>query len=284
MADELVKYDEGSVRAPISEEDRAALRRAVQLLENPAFVARLANWIGVPVEKLFKRLPEGAIKVVNQAVSSALRRCLDLATYRIEQKSSWFQSEFAAKAAVALTGAAGGAFGLGSLAVELPVTTAVMLRAIAEIARSEGEDVSSPEGSLACLEVFALGGRSSKDDQSEMGYFAVRAALAREVNEALRFFTRQSSRGVVAPAIVQFLEKIAARFGIVVSEKVAAQAVPVIGALGGATINALFMDHFQDTARGHFIVRRLERKYGKAAIRALYGAIAAELTAARVSA
>jgi hypothetical protein len=55
---------------------------------------------------------------------------------------------------------------------------------------------------------------------------------------------------------------VASRFGITVSEKVAAQAVPVLGAAGGALINTIFIDHFQDIARGHFIVRRLERKYG----------------------
>jgi hypothetical protein len=274
MPAEAYRFDERAL-AP---DDAAALRRAVQLLENPAFIARLANWIGVPVEQLFKRLPDTAVKIINQAVSTALQRCLNLATYRIETRSSWFQSGFAAKAAVAFTGAAGGAFGLGALAVELPVTTTVMLRAIAEIARSEGEDVTSPEGALACLEVFALGGRGSRDDGAEMGYFAVRAAIAREVNEALRFLAKQSTRGVAAPALIQFLEKIAARFGIVVSEKVAAQAVPVIGAVGGATVNALFMDHFQDMARGHFIVRRLERRYGKDAVLAAYQSVAAVLS------
>lgn len=273
MPAEHIPYD---VRS-LNPDDLAALRHAVQLLENPAFVARLANWIGVPVEQLFKRLPDAAVKMINGAVSTALQRCLDLATYRIETRSRWLQSEFAAKAAVAVTGAAGGAFGLAALAVELPVTTTVMLRAIAEIARSEGEDVSSPAGALACLEVFALGGRGSKDDQADMGYFAVRAAIAREVNEALRFLAKQSSRGVAAPAIIQFLEKIAARFGIVVSEKVAAQAVPVIGAVGGATVNALFMDHFQDMARGHFIVRRLERRYGADLVLAAYRSLAAQL-------
>ncbi|MGB9655552.1 MAG: EcsC family protein, partial [Pseudolabrys sp.] len=34
-------------------------------------------------------------------------------------------------------------------------------------------------------------------------------------------------------------------------------------ALGGAAINYAFIDHFQSVARGHFTVRRLERKYGK---------------------
>jgi EcsC family protein len=41
------------------------------------------------------------------------------------------------------------------------------------------------------------------------------------------------------------------------------QTIPVIGALGGAAINYAFIDHFQSIARGHFTVRRLERKYGK---------------------
>jgi len=52
-------------------------------------------------------------------------------------------------------------------------------------------------------------------------------------------------------------------FSIQVSEKAAAQAVPAIGAAGGAIINPLFIDQFQDMTYGHFIIRRLERKYGK---------------------
>ena len=82
------------------------------------------------------------------------------------------------KALVTASGAAGGAFGLAALPVELPVSTIIVLRSIADIARSEGEDLSHPEASLACLQVFALGGRSGSDDASESGYFALRALLA----------------------------------------------------------------------------------------------------------
>ena len=46
------------------------------------------------------------------------------------------------------------------------------------------------------------------------------------------------------------------------SEKLAAQAAPILGAIGGAAVNAAFADHFQTLARGHFIVRRLERQHG----------------------
>jgi hypothetical protein len=63
---------------------------------------------------------------------------------------------------------------------------------------------------------------------------------------------------------------VASRFGVVVSEQTAAKAVPVVGAAGGAVINVLFMNHFQDMARGHFIVKRLERTYGMDLVRAAY--------------
>jgi hypothetical protein len=56
----------------------------------------------------------------------------------------------------------------------------------------------------------------------------------------------------------------------VVSEQVAAKAVPVVGAAGGALINVLFMGHFQEMARGHFIVKRLEKKYGEEPVRSAY--------------
>ena len=73
-----------------------------------------------------------------------------------------------------------------------------------------------------------------------------------------------------APAFVRLIIQIAERFSIQVTEKAAAQAIPVIGAVGGAIINTLFIDHFQDMARGHFIVRRLERKYGSEIVEETY--------------
>jgi hypothetical protein len=82
---------------------------------------------------------------------------------------------------------------------------------------------------------------------------------------AQRGFARES-----APALVRFITQVASRFGLVVSEKVAAQAIPLLGAIGGATINAIFMDHFQGMARGHFIVRRLERTYDPETVKQTY--------------
>ena len=72
------------------------------------------------------------------------------------------------------------------------------------------------------------------------------------------------------PAVVRFVTQVATRFQIQVTEKAAAQAVPLLGAAGGALINNLFISHFQNMARGHFTVRRLERAYSPELIEARY--------------
>lgn len=72
------------------------------------------------------------------------------------------------------------------------------------------------------------------------------------------------------------MRAIAARFGVVVSDHAAAKMVPIVGAASGALLNLTFMQHFQDVARGHFIVRRLERAHGADVIRELYERVGPE--------
>jgi len=72
------------------------------------------------------------------------------------------------------------------------------------------------------------------------------------------------------PALVELLDSIAARFGIVVTEKAAVQRVPIPGAISVALVNLGFIQHFQDVARAHFTVRRLERAYGVNLVREAY--------------
>lgn len=249
--------------------DRIELRRAKGLLEHQGLAVRIASVVGTPIEKLLTALPQGANEIVQGATSRALNAAARVAVRGMhdDQKTSrqWLHTM-----AVASSGAVGGAFGLATLAVELPLSTVIMLRSIADIARSEGQPVNDPAVQLACLEVFALGGRGAADDAAESGYFAVRAALSTAVADAARHIAERGVVGEAAPALLRLTAKIAARFGIPVTEKVMAQSVPIIGAAGGAAINVLFIKHFQDVARGHFIVRRLEAAYGAAAVRDEY--------------
>jgi EcsC protein family len=251
--------------------DWRALELAVDTLENPSFAARLANALGVPVERVLQVLPARVANAAQGAVTKAVRKSLDMAIYSMHTASPPRRvPDRRLKALTGVTGALGGFFGLPALVVELPLTTTIMMRSIAEIARRHGEDLGNVEARLACVEVFALGGRTTKDNSAESGYFAMRAMLARAVTEATKYIAERGVAEEAAPALVRLITSVAARFGIVVSEKVAATAVPVVGAVGGAGINVLFMDHFQNVAHGHFTVRRLERVYGAALVRSEY--------------
>ena len=246
----------------MSPDDLVRLKYAKDLLENPGLAAKFTNIIGIPFEKAFDYLPakwSGAIQKITQ---KSLTHALDFAIRTIDHDEKKSASNTLHKFLVAASGGIEGAFGLPALTVELPVTTVIMFRSIADIARSEGEDVHLVETRLACLEVFALGGSSEKDNAAESGYYAVKALLAKQVSEAAKYIVEKGIAEEGAPALIRLIATIASRFGATVSQKAAASAVPVIGAAGGALINSIFMDHFQNMARGHFIMRSLERKYG----------------------
>ncbi|WP_426434072.1 EcsC family protein [Bradyrhizobium genosp. P] len=262
--------------AEITNEDREALRGAVKALEHPSLAGRLTNLVGKPVELIASALPSAASTAITAATSKGLEAALKVALRTLPSSSS-SHSELLHRALATASGAAGGTFGLAALPVELPVSTVIMLRSIADIAKSEGEDLADPETSLACVEVFALGGRAGSTDASESGYFAVRSVLAKTVSEAARFIAERGFIREGAPVVLKFVTQVASRFGLVVTQKVAAQALPVVGAVGGAAVNYAFMEHFQEIAHGHFTVRRLERIYGQDRVRAEYGLMAGEL-------
>lgn len=247
------------------------LTTAVQLLENPGLIAKISDLVGTPIEALFKSLPSGASDKIAKVTHKSLAAAVNAAVWSMKPHGRVAPWSKAHLAAAGFAGGVGGAFGLAALPIELPVTTTIIMRSIADIARSEGENILTPETRLACLEVFAMGGPSKVDDAAESGYFAVRAALGQAVSEAARYVAQRAVVEDGAPVIIRLLAQVAARFNAVVGEKIMAQGVPIIGAVGGATVNVLFIEHFQDMARGHFIVRRLERSYGEDEVRKRYG-------------
>jgi hypothetical protein len=256
------------------------LERSVLALENPNFAARVADYAGKPVNRVIDLLPSAANKKLNAAVEKAILRCLEIAVTTLDDEPApprhWMASTIAG-----FSGALGGAFGLAALPIELPFTTTLMLRAIADIARFHGEDLSLLETRLACLEVFALGARRAKD-RTGIGYFAARTMLSRMTGEASSVLIERGIAGASAPVVNGLVTEVASRFGLVVSDKAATGAIPILGAIGGATVNILFTDHFQRIASAHFTVRRLERLYGNPVVHDLYAKIAARIPAVAV--
>ncbi|MFO1412423.1 MAG: EcsC family protein [Burkholderiales bacterium] len=255
------------------------LRTATQLLETTGLPIRIAGVVGAPIEKVLAKLPAGANEAIARAAQKAVGLSLDAALKTMRRQQDGLTDPNGAtnrwhKAAVAVTGAGGGAFGLAALAVELPISTTIMMRSIADIARSEGANLGDPETQLECIQVLTLGGLGSSDDAADLGYIATRQVLATSVSEATKFLATSSLKRAMnrqaAPQLVRFITQVAQRFSVQVSNKAAAQMVPILGAAGGALINAVFIDHFQKMARGHFVVRRLERLYGSEPVQEKY--------------
>ena len=189
----------------IASADLAALRRAVLSLEHPGLAARLTNMVGKPIELMGQALPAAASRAITTATSKGLEMALKAALRTMHQSPS-AGSQLLHKALATASGAAGGAFGLSTLPIELPVSTIIILRSIADIARSEGENLSDPEAALSCVQVFALGGRAGSTDASESGYFAVRGMLAKTVTEAARYIAKPHHR-VATSAISSSLRR-----------------------------------------------------------------------------
>ena len=289
MSADLVTLGPHGLSAPpasvlIAEADLATLRAAVSALEGSTLAGRLSAMAGKPIELLGQALPAAARDMISRAVEAALRGALRAALTTLPKLANGATPARSGRyhtALAAASGAFGGALGLATLPLELPLSTTLILRAIAEIARGEGEDLADPAVGLACLQVFALGSRTEADDLASSGYFAVRSALAKSITDAARLLAHRGLTDRGAPALVRVTAQIAARFGIVVSQKVAAGAVPIVGAIGGAAVNAAFMEHFRAVAAAHFAVRRLERLYGAEPVRASYEAIRAEGSSGR---
>ncbi|ENC8786605.1 EcsC family protein, partial [Escherichia coli] len=266
----------------LEERELLDLEKAVKLLEQVTITEKMTQMVGKPIDYLMNKLPKGAEAQIYSLVEKALHKAADAALWSLNNEPNREASTKTNKFFAAVSGAVGGTFGFSALAIELPLSTTIMLRSVADIARSEGFDLDKVETKQACLEVFALGGPSENDDAVDTAYYATRSFTA----EAMQILSKELSEIATKKASVNaamnltptqtgkwlttLIEKVATRFGIVITEKTAAQVVPIIGAFAGATLNIMFTDYYQDMARGHFIIKRLEKKYGSELIKSEY--------------
>ena len=256
----------------LSVEDELALSNAKKKMEEIGWAMQGLNKFGNVIENKLALLPKKqqewlqklSYKVLHGVVKSNL-----LSIKNHNTKTQPWNKTY--KALVTSSGAIGGAFGATAFALDLGITTKLMMRSIMDIARSEGENLSELDTQLACLQVFALGGKSKHDDSMETSYYASRIVMSSTVKggtKALGGFIAGSANPILAALAV-----IASRFSVQVSEKFVAQAIPVLGAAGGASINLAFLHHFQNMAEAHFTIRRLERVYGAEFIEEEYNSI-----------
>lgn len=272
------------VKTELSSDERRFLAEAAGFLEHPSFLTRVAKLVGKPAETLLAMLPQAANKLVTEATHSAMLRGVEWVSTTVRVRPQAMPARrrllslidtHAHTAATALSGAGGGFFGLAGLAIEIPLTTLIMLRSIASIAAASGADLSDPRTRLECLSVLSLG--TPADKQMQSTYLTTRLSTSLAVREATGFLAKTSGQELsevlakgTAPILVRLIDSIGTKFQVVVTEKVAAQMVPVVGAAMGAVVNASFTDYFNRIAHYHFGIVALERRYGQPLVNAAY--------------
>jgi hypothetical protein len=196
---------------------------------------QVLNLLGGQAENLLERLPDNVKDKLEDATTKALNVALSAAMRSrgiLPDQSTWLNT-----VAATAMGAVGGAGGLPTALAELPVTTTVLLRAIQGIAVEYGFDPSEPEIQAECLQVFSAAGPLADDDGADMGFLSARVTLT----------------GTTVQTIVA---RIAPRLSAALGQKLAAQAVPIIGAVAGAATNYAYTSYYQEMAHVHFGLMR----------------------------
>lgn len=195
------------------------------------------NLIGAQADGLVERLPKPVQDRLEGATELALKQAMR-AAHGSRSIVSTDSTGWLSRAAATALGAAGGVGGLPSALAELPITTAILLRAIQDVAVTYDFDANSENVQFDCIQVFAAAGPMSHDDGSDLAFLSARMAL--------------TSGGVTKMAAW-----VAPRLAPVLGQKLAAQAVPVLGAAAGAATNYAFTRYYSEIAHVHFGLRKL---------------------------
>ena len=202
---------------------------------------QLLNALGGKAENLLEKLPTSVRDGLGTAVEQALQ--LAMRSAQKSRKAVPDQSAWVNRAVTTAMGAAGGVGGLPSALVELPLTITMLLRSIQAVAAEYGFDPSSENVQFDCIQVFAAAGPLAADDGADMGFVSVRLTL-----------TGGAVNGLIAA--------VAPRLAAVLGQKLAAQTLPVLGAVAGATANYVYTAYYQEIAHVHFGLRRLAIESG----------------------
>jgi len=267
----------------MSAEDLTTIKEAKASMEDIGMLMKGLNHLGEGIESGIKLIPQKQQVWLQKNVNNILMTLVksNLATM---EKGKAFKNpspkvyKTLVTASGALSGAFGAATGIGTalFVSELALSTKFIMRSIMDIARSEGEDLYNIETQLSCLQVFSLGGNSTDDDGLETTYYTSKIALDNALKGATSYVSKNGIHGLnklllhSTNPLIKLISTVTSRFTIQVSEKFIAQAVPLIGAAGGGSINYLFINHFQKIAKAHFTIRRLERKYGAELVKTKY--------------
>lgn len=232
-----------SVLPPISDPTIHAEidRLAARYLNAGGIGMEVMNVIGGKAENLIERLPKSVRGRMDKITHAALNRAFDAASRSrgmLKDRGDWFN-----RALSTASGAAGGFAGIAGATLEMPITVTLLLRAIMDIAAEHGFDPDSDIARREALHVFASAGPLAEDEGADLGLLAARMTI-----------TGQTVQTLIA--------KVAPKLSASLAQKMAAQAVPILGAVAGAAINYGFTRYYQEIARVQFGLLRLSHETG----------------------
>lgn len=203
---------------------------------------QVLSLLGSRAENLLDNLPAPVRAGLGRATEAALHSAFDAA-----QASRGVMGDppgWLATAIGTAMGAAGGAGGLVTSLAELPVTVTVLMRGVQARAVDHGFDPSEASVRFDCLQVLGSAGPLADDDGAELAFLAARMTLT-------------------GPALNRLIATIAPRLATALGQKLAAQAVPILGAVAGAATNYAYLTYYQDMAHVQFGLRRLAIDAGR---------------------
>jgi hypothetical protein len=256
----MIELNPDDPPAPLTDEARAEIATlALRQRRAGGLLMKGIMFVGGQVEDGMKLLPATVRGQIEGAARSALHRSYDLAarSRRPGRLADRISGDRAHKVMAAVSGAIGGIGGLPTALAELPVATTVIFRAVQQVAVAHGEDPLSEQTRLECLRVFGAGGQDTGDDGIDTSFIGARLSLS-------------------GAAVQKLIARVAPHFAAVMSQKLASQAVPLLGAAAGAGTNYAFMAYYVEMAHVHFGLRRLTRTHGERTVLDLFHKIAAE--------
>lgn len=149
--------------------------------------------------------------------------------------------------AAAVAGAIGGAGGLATTIVELPVTIGLIFREIQLVSKKYDKDPASDEGKWECLSVFLTGTSLEHDDTVGIGFIDKKVVLH-------------------GAAIKKLIDSVAPQLLKVLGPKLVSP--PVIGAVTGGGLNLIYMDYYRRLAHVNFQLAGLSPRFDKADVQA----------------
>jgi len=252
----MSNQDPAIFHAPVTDEvvplDNAARETIAALVSRQqnasGVLMKAVNYVGGHVESGLRALPQGTSEKVEGVVRFALEKSFNLAgRSRTGRIGRAIGTDRLHRGLATVSGAVGGVAGIGTALTELPFAITIIFRAVQAVAEQYGEDPMSPKTRVECLAVFGKGGPDAKDDGIDTAFISARLSLT-------------------GPALKGLISAISPKFATLLSQKIASQSVPVLGAIAGAGTNYAFVDYYVQIAHVHFGLRQLARKHGEDAV------------------